>query len=350
MNQEFLDEIVEQPDALRRCIDRFPGTDKDLHALQHALTDGGYDRVVLTGMGSSYYGFYPLLLTLNARLDLPVFLWDASELIHYAADIITENTLLIAMSQSGESAETVRVTQLSQQPKMRVSVTNLADNSLSNWADIALHTHAGTEATVSTKTYTTSLAVLHLMSRALTGHDIEAAKTELYQLAADMSDLLAKRDTVMKALGDQLGNSHTLTLVGRGHSLTSAQVGALITTESTKVMCLGLSSGQFRHGPLELAREGFNALVFAGDDHTAALNRRLAADIKDYGGNVLVIAPGDAADSSGDVPTLNIPKAPPELLPILEIVPVQLLTFPLAEAHGVDVAVFDHSQKITRSE
>ena len=131
--------------------------------------------------------------------------------------------------------------------------------------------------------------------------------------------------------------------------MASVNTAALITKESSKVFTEGLSCGAFRHGPLELVREGFNAVIFTGNDHTRALNETLAIEIADKGGKVLVIGVHELA-SSANLSSQKIPDVKSELIPILEMIPVQLLTIPLAKAKGFEPATFEHASKITARE
>ncbi|MEM7344628.1 MAG: SIS domain-containing protein [Chloroflexota bacterium] len=351
MTDRFLAEILEQPEALRRTIKNYPLTQSNLFQLPQTIKAGHYRQILLTGMGSSLHSCYPLLLALNAHLSLPVIMWDASELLHYAPTIIDDQTLLIAVSQSGESAEVKALADLAFQPGLSISVTNGLDNSLARWATINLDTHAGDEASVSTKTYVTTLAVLALLAEQLIEGDIPATQDKLYQAASDMDGFLANWESTLDKMAEFLGKCDNLAYIGRGTSVATARTSALITEESSKVFCMGLSAGQFRHGPLELARSGFKAVIFAGNDTTRSLNERLATDIATYGGQSLVVTP--YATTTKALPNmLEIPisMAKPAILPILEIVPTELLTIRLAQANGFEPATFDHATKVTTEE
>jgi glucosamine--fructose-6-phosphate aminotransferase (isomerizing) len=349
MTSPFLAEILEQPEALRRSVNHYPAGHDGLNKLAQTIQTGRQDRVILTGMGSSLYSCYPLWLSLNTQTALPATMWDASELIHFAPNILTPQTVLIAVSQSGESVELRELIRLANRPGISIAITNGTDNSLARWADLTLDTHAGDEAAVSTKTYLTTLAVLHLLGTQLSGQRVESTKDALNRVAADLSDFLSDWESKLEAMTNFLGTCESLAYMGRGPSLASVMTGALITEESSKVFCMGLSAGQFRHGPLELARPGLKAVMFAGSGPASLLNRRLAQEIGRCGGKCLLITPA-SAEASPNLFELTIPKAVPGLLPILEIVPVQLLTIRLAQLRGFEPAAFDHATKVTHSE
>lgn len=350
MNSDYLGAILEQPDALHRAVDRYPSNDPDVVRLARNVRSNGYDRVILTGMGSSFYGFYPLWLWLNQR-GIPATMWEASELIHYAPQVISERTLLICTSQSGESAEIRRLTLMGNRPGICVSVTNGTENTLARWSDLPLNTWAGPEASVSNKTYVTALAVLHLLGCQVTGEDVAGAQDKLHRVGSALAGFLGNWESDQGEMAGFLETCETLVFVARGPSVASAMTGALITAEASKVVCAGMSSAQFRHGPLELVREGFKAVVFAGNDDASALNERLAREIGAYGGRVLLVTPAPKAGvMPAGVVQLPIPRADSAILPVLEIVPVQLLTIPLARARGYVPAVFQYGGKVTTEE
>ncbi len=113
MTASYLDEILEQP-AMLQALARGPGKDtaEDLQELASRLRDGDFDRVILTGMGGSLHGSYPLYLQLSQSLSVPVCLIDSSELVQQIPDMISRRSLMIAVSQSGESGEIVELTKL----------------------------------------------------------------------------------------------------------------------------------------------------------------------------------------------------------------------------------------------
>ena len=342
MTSGFLNEILEQPQALERVAAAY------ITHTQAAL--GDFDRVILTGMGSSLHACYPLYLTINRLGRIPAQLWDASELVHFGVEAIGERTLLVAVSQSGESAEIVELTRLGRRPALAIAVSNGRDNTLATWADMTLDILAGPEATVATKTYTTSLATLALLGAELTGGDIETARAQVLQAAAGLSQQLAHPEKDIADLAAFMRRCEKMAFMGRGPSLASARTAALITAESSKVHGLGLSSAQFRHGPLELVRPGFKAVVFAGSGPVAQLNQTLAATIAELGGSCLSIGPNPHSIARPNLMAWPIPFAPTDLLPIHEIVPAQLLTIALAQAKGIVPATFTHATKITREQ
>ncbi len=343
LTNPFLREIREQPQVIAACAANFTGDGLD--ELRRELQTGAFDRVVMTGMGSSLYSCHPLLLTLSAELDLPCTVWDASELVSFGMHQLTGRTLFIAVSQSGESGELQHIARL-QRPARVVSVTNGSDNTLARWADISLCTQAGAEKAVSAKTYTGGLAFLHLLGLHLTGGDVDAGRTALSRLAGDVEGLLARFEQELPRLPADPTTLGFLAFIGRGPSLASALTGSLITQEATKMPCAGYSGGGFRHGPLELARPGFNAVIFDGSGTAQTQSRTMAAQLAGIGASVTLITTAPPADRDG-ISHWAIPATAPALLPIAEIIPVQLMTVWLAQSRGYDPSEFEHGSKVT---
>ena len=148
------------------------------------------------------------------------------------------------------------------------------------------------------------------------------------------------------AAGDAVGRPERLFDLGRGPSSANVFAGALTTKESTKFTVEGMSAGQFRHGPLELADADLSVVILAGDTPTLELNRRLAVDLQGYGVHVTWI--GDEAIEG--VPSVKHPAASGVGLPIVEMLPIQLLTLHIAAVNGVEAGEFRHSGKITATE
>jgi glutamine---fructose-6-phosphate transaminase (isomerizing) len=349
MTASYLDEILEQP-AMLQALARGLGKDTidDLHELASRLRDGDFDRVLLTGMGGSLHGSYPLYLQLSQSLSIPVCLIDTSELVQQMPDMISSRSLMVAVSQSGESGEIVELTKLPGiRPAAVVSVTNQPINSLANWADIRLASMAGPEMTVSSKSYTGGLACLHLLGAALRGGASPACK-ELAQAAVACGRMLKDWQPGISCVTQFLDAQNPLMYVGRGKSLGSAQTAALLTQEAAKLHCTALSGGQFRHGPLELVRPEFQMVIFLGDLKTRDIDMALIAKITSLGGKVVAVAP--AASAPAEAAGLNVftyPDVALPLNPLMEAIFIQLLQIPLAEARGFIAGSFLNATKVT---
>ena len=131
-------------------------------------------------------------------------------------------------------------------------------------------------------------------------------------------------------------------ITGRGDSLAAANTGGLILKESTRQPAEGMSTAAFRHGPMEMAGENTLVVVFEGDESVAALNRRLVADITNAGGRAALVTPLEPIAE-----VFRLPKVPDAVRPILEILPVQMLSLALASRGGFEAGCFVRASKIT---
>ena len=348
MSQSYLDEIAEQPAAIRRLSGLLaPELVSQADHLRKAIEAGAIRHIILTGMGGSLYSAYGSWLRLSQSLAVPVSLWDTSELIQQAPAVLRAGTMVIAISQSGESVELRRMTEIDHESKVRVSITNTVENSLSRWASLSLATEVGVEQTVSTKTYTAGLVALYVLEGLLTGRS-ERLKAEIENLADAVAALIPRLSPEVEAILDFVGHDAPITFIGRGASYSSAMMAALVTAEAAKAPTQALSGGQFRHGPLELVRAGFRSVLFMGDRATRGMNIKTVADIEAFGGRCLVVEPEDAMTTpSAGIRTLRLPRVTEALLPVVEILPIQLLMVPMATARGFKPAQFLNGSKVT---
>lgn len=177
----------------------------------------------------------------------------------------------------------------------------------------------------------------------------ETIANELRGAISAIESFLESWEENVDRLVEFLGVTESVFILGRGPSMASAMTGSLILKESAKVHAEGMSSGQFRHGPLELASPGFAAIVFASSGQTKALNLRLARDIAEFGGKVVLIGEGEDTHPKG-ILTLPLPALKELYAPLTEIVPVQLLARRLAIEKGLKPGEFERAKKVTRHE
>ena len=338
----YLCDILAQPDALRETLAGLASS-AVLDGVAAQLQAGGFERIVLTGMGGSYWALQPLHLDLLQRGRASLLL-ETSELVHYLPSLLDRQTLVIAVSQSGRSAEILRMMEVKQPDCFTLAVTNTPGSPLALRADAVVSTRAGAEFTVSCKTYVTALMALKWLADLLAGRGLSQSRDELEQAApAAEAYLRAWRDHIHTAFAELTG-VRRLFLLGRGSSLAAAGTGGLITKESAHFSAEGMSAAAFRHGPLEMIDATLYALVFAGDPATAPLNRRLAQDIVRAGGRA-VVAGEDAQPG-----LFRLPKVSAAVRPIVEILPVQMVTLALGALAGREAGRFERATKVTAEE
>ena len=169
MATSYLNDLLDQPTALQATLDslsRMP----PLTTIYNRLKSGKYRRVILTGMGSSYHGLYPLQLRLFA-LPVGVMRLETAELIHYAWQLIDPANLIVAVSQSGQSAEVVQLLELTHDQVDLIGVTNTIGSALAENASLVILTCAGDETSVSCKTYISALVALTWLGDQLLGEE-----------------------------------------------------------------------------------------------------------------------------------------------------------------------------------
>jgi glucosamine--fructose-6-phosphate aminotransferase (isomerizing) len=349
LENPYVQDILSQPDSLREALGKFDGA--SLKPLKDALKRSDFERIVLTGMGASLYAAYPAWLTL-ARAGLPALWVDTAELIHHAAELITPRTLYWLFSQSGRSAEIVSALDFERLPRPGALLATVNDlesplakaaagfNNLSALVPV----HAVAEKTVSTRTYVNSLAVSQLAVLALCGWEVSPALEAMADTATVMKKYLESWEARVRQIGELLGYPKRLVLLGRGASLAAVYTGTLVLGEAAKYSAVPFQAGEFRHGPLELATPDLSALVFAGPPETRELNARLLKDLRGYRSAAFWVG----ADSQEW--QIEIPEVPVIGMPLVEILPVQLLSIHLAQQIGVEPGRFFRSGKVTLEE
>jgi glucosamine--fructose-6-phosphate aminotransferase (isomerizing) len=337
----YFSDLMNQPEALRATWEAL----RDSGALEAIRRECGrerFERVVLTGMGGSFFGLHPLAMELAASGWTPMML-ETSELIHYYPELLRASTLVVAVSQSGKSAETLRLLEMNGRRAKVIGVSNWADNSLAREADYAVMTGAGEEYTVSCKTYVATQMALRMLGAVLSGGDAEARLREMERAAEVFRGYLGDWKKHVDELIGTLSGVGDLFLVGRGESLAAAQAGALTIKESTHFHAEGMSSAAFRHGPFEMLKEGVFVGVFAGDAKTRELNERLVKDVSGTAARAVLFA----EDAEG---VFRLPTVADALRPMVEILPVQMMTLALASLAGREAGKFERATKVTAVE
>ena len=339
----YFRDIIDQPHALAQTHRRLEAT-AELEAVARRLRDGDLGRVVLTGMGSSHLGLVPLHLRLVEAGLAPVSV-ESSELLHYQRRLLTAGTLLVLVSQSGRSAEIVRLLEtIRGRGVVTIGLTNTADSPLAREATAAVLTHAGEEASVSCKTYVAAQMALAWLGEVLAGGDREAALAALGEAIPGTAAYLASWRSHVEWLAEWLDGTRAVFYAGRGPSLAAACSAGLITKESTHCPSEGMSSAAFRHGPMEMLDAAVFLLVFAGHARTRGLNEALVAEVRAAGARAFL-----AADDAEE-PALHLPAVAELARPVVELLPVEMITLAMAALAGREAGRFERATKVTAME
>lgn len=341
----YVRDILSQPEALHTALQGYPRM--ALRPLAKALAAGSYDRVLITGMGASLNAAYPTLLELSS-LPVAVQWVETAELAHFARSQVTRKTLLWIVSQSGRSAEIIRLLENCREhpPATLIAVTNDPASPLAAAADALLPLNAGAEYTVSTRTYLNTLAVMALAGSQLLAQPLQPV-IDAFSAAADAAaGYLEHLDEHLEIFTPLAASLRTFFLLGRGASLAAVYNGALVLKEAAKFPALGISAAQFRHGPFELVDGILTAAMFAGDPGARRLNLTLATDILRHGGRVFWI---DSQPAPG-LPMWWIPPSAAVARPVLESLPIQVLSIALAQVRSYVPGEFRHLGKVVLEE
>jgi glutamine---fructose-6-phosphate transaminase (isomerizing) len=222
-----------------------------------------------------------------------------------------------------------------------IGVTNTADSPLAQRAQVVLPLQAGVEFSVSCKTYVNTLAALALLSELLKTADPQRTRMEMLPVPEMIHAYQAEWQSHVSEAQEFLAGSRYLVLVGRGTSLAAAGTGGLTIKESAHFPTEGMSSAAFRHGPLEMASAGLFVLVFSGMGAGRRLNQKLVEDVSAAGGKSALVG---ASENPG---VFSLPQAAVPALPLLEILPVQMVSLALAGLNGREAGVFSQCSKVT---
>ncbi len=342
----YIQDILSQADALQDALARFDDT--PFNPIAHSIQRGDFDRIILTGMGASFYAAYPVWLRL-IQAGIPAYWLDAAELLHHAQALLSEKSLLWVFSQSGRSAEIIALLDLYKPDRITLlaTVNDLSSPLAKAAGHLIIPLWAQPEQSVSTRTYLNTLALSQLAALVFTSGEVQVGIQQLRATITAISNYLADWTLHLQEIRARVRLTRNLVLLGRGYSLAAVYTGALILGEAAKVGAIGLQAGEFRHGPLELADSELTALLFAGPPETQPLMARLHHDLLQAEANSIWIAPPTA---DAPKPHIPMPDATGIGAPLAEILPIQLLTLHLANELGVEAGKFRHIGKVTLSE
>ncbi|MDU0206350.1 SIS domain-containing protein [Paenibacillus sp. MAH-36] len=340
-------DVASQPESIRSAL-RSMTADMSSDEWRDWET-GKWKKVVFAGMGSSHFVCHGAVIYLNERgIDAQVL--SASQLLHYERGLLRDDTLLVLVSQSGESAEIVRLLELLPPSFDIVAITNEPTSRLAAGAQRTLQLYVEQEASVTTRTYVASFVAVHLLARRLEGSlDLLAFEREI-EGAADKMALILKESDMHAKLDAFLTAPAYVCLIGRGHALSTVRAGALFIREVAKFPALDFEAAEFRHGPMEMVDEQFAAIVLAPTGVTGVLNRKLAWDIVERGGKVVLVTNEPCDDVHPQMLVINLPNVDECLSPLLDVIPVQRVANLLAEQRQLEVGTFRWSSKVTNTE
>lgn len=348
---EFTKEILEQPTALRNTLEYFKNGDgaEAINNFVNIWAEGCYNQLVFTGMGSSFFAPNAVMGMLNNSGILANNL-NAGELLHYYYSHLTSETLLTCVSQSGESYEVVKLLENLDQNFNCIAVTNDAESTLARKATVPLLTLAGNEQMTSTKTFVSTLLALHIQVAALVKKWNVKRADEINATIEEVEKVIESRSDWLPELMSFLGKPSFIQVIGRGPSFSSVQQTALMIMEATRKPASAMLGGEFRHGPMEMVKRGFRAILFAPMGSTFEQGVKMARDIAGFGGKVLILTNSKLKLKEKNILSIHVGGSNEYLFPVPAIVPAQFAVSEWAKESGKEPGSFVRGAKVTRVE
>ena len=344
----MLKEIHEQPQAIRDTVKHRLQQDGtvslgDVAWTKELLQD--IHKIYIVACGTAYNAGRVGKVALERLTGIPVETDLASE-FRYRDPFVNEHTLLILVSQSGETADTLAALREGKRKGARIfSVTNVIGSSIARESDDVFYTWAGPEiAVASTKAYTTQLVAFYLiaMNMALLLGKMERSEydsllTEILALS-DKIELMLKKESDIKQIADSIKDKNAVFYLGRNMDYNSALEGALKLKEISYIFTEAFAAGELKHGTIALIEEGTPVITIA--TQTALLDKTFSnmQEVKARGAHLIAFTRESATTicNEADV-TVTIPECPDLLMPVISIVPAQLLAYYTSVLKGNDV-------------
>ena len=324
----MLKEILEQPQALLRTIRQ-----DDSFVREVVLDILRARQVVITACGTSRHaslvGRYLFSKVAGKFCDVVM----ASE-FGYFADSVDKHTLVIAVSQSGETADVLEGVRLAKEAGARVvSIVNRPTCQLADESDHVIRLNCGAEIGVAaTKSFVSQLAVFYLFAFAMANR-LEEGRADVEAASGQLSELLWTTNHSLEELAFRLKDSEHFYYIGRGTNFATAMEGALKMKEISYIHAEGMPAGELKHGTLALIEKGTPVLAICPDDDTYLDTRGNVMEAKARGARIIGVS--DRESGAYD-DWIRIPAVPPLLYPLMSVVPLQLLAYHMAVIRGCD--------------
>ena len=348
----MLKEIAEQPKAVADALRGRMTSDNRIKLDETALDDDtlrSVSKVVVIACGTAAHAGLVAKYAIEHWTHLPVDVELASE-FRYRDPIVGPDSLVIAISQSGETMDTLMALRHAKEQGARtLAICNTVGSTIPREADAVLYTYAGPEiAVASTKAFLTQIIAAYLVGlylaqarSSMTTDEIHAVLTQLDDMPAEI-DLVLDTTEAVKALARELVNSTSVLFLGRHVGYPVALEGALKLKELAYMHAEGFAAGELKHGPIALIEDGVPVFVVVPSPiGRPVLHDKIVSNIQEVrarGARVIAIAEeGDESITSVADDIIRIPAVPPLMQPLVATVPLQVFACALATAKGHDV-------------
>ncbi|GAA0206637.1 glutamine--fructose-6-phosphate transaminase (isomerizing) [Selenomonas dianae] len=345
----MLKEINEQPKAVRDTMSQRITADKKAISFEELAWDADYlnsfNKIYIVACGTAYHaglvGKYYIEKLARVLVEVDV----ASE-FRYRDPIVDEHTLLIVVSQSGETSDTLAALKESKRRGAKtLAITNVVGSSVAREADQVVYTWAGPEiAVASTKAYTTQLVLFFMLAlymaeikQSITAERTAQLVAQLHEIPAQVSEILSDVDPI-KTFAKQYGFNEDVFYIGRGLDYAVSLEGALKLKEISYIHAEAYAAGELKHGTLALIVEGVPVIALATQRN---VYEKTLSNIKEVKARDAVVI-GIAADGDTELKkyvdhVMHVPATDEFIMPILSVIPLQLLAYYAAITRGCDV-------------
>ncbi|WFD10085.1 glutamine--fructose-6-phosphate transaminase (isomerizing) [Tepidibacter hydrothermalis] len=344
----MIKEINEQPNGIKETLNRRLDENGDIKLDDIKLTKAELDninKVYIVACGTAYYAGLVGKHAIEKFAKIPVETDIASE-FRYRDAFVDENTLLIVVSQSGETADTLAALKEAKSKGARIlAITNVVGSSVSREADDVFYTWAGPEiAVASTKAYTTQLVSLYMIALdfaikkgTITKEQYKTMISKLGETSDKVQEIIDNSDDIEK-IAEEIKDSKDAFYLGRGLDYCLAMEGALKLKEISYIHAEAFPAGELKHGPIALIEEGTPVISIATQD---VLFEKMVSNMKEVkarGAYVIALAKeGNKEVEKAADRVIYIPEVDDVLSSILTVVPLQILSYHVATKRGCDV-------------
>ena len=349
----FMDkEIHEQPaavaDTLRGRVDGAGAIVLDEMRIEPTILRS-IDKIIVVACGTAAYAGHVAKYAIEHWCRIPVEIELAHE-FRYRDPIVSEKTLTVAISQSGETMDTIQAVRHAREQGSKVlAIVNTYGSTIAREADAVLYTHAGPEVAVaSTKAFLAQITACYLLGlylAQLRGNkwpdEVADYLDKLGRMPAKIQRLIDGQEQAVRALGAELSDRASFLFLGRHVGYPVALEGALKLKELAYVHAEGFAAGELKHGPIALVEDGLPVFIIVPTPRRPVLHDKVISNIQEVrarGARAIVIAEeGDAAVDAFADDVIRVPATPTLMWPLLTVVPLQIFAAALADAKGLDI-------------
>ncbi|MBU6144607.1 MAG: glutamine--fructose-6-phosphate transaminase (isomerizing) [Acidobacteria bacterium] len=345
-------EIADQPQSVGDTMMGRLSSDGTVHLEELAPLSqklGQIDRIIMVACGTAAYAAEVGKYAIESWARIPVSV-ELSHEFRYRDPILTPNTLVVAVSQSGETMDTLMATRYAKESgAMVLTICNTQGATLAREADAVLYTHAGPEVAVaSTKAFTAQIVSMYLLALHLAKGRNTRSLSDLQEIGRDLLRLPAQIAQVLedsagiRELAKSFKDAKTVLFLGRNVGFPIALEGALKLKELAYIHSEGFAAGELKHGPIALIEAGQPVIVIVPSPNDPdSLNAKVISNIQEVkarGAMVIAIAEeGDTEAQKYAAEVFYVPVAQQLLIPVLSVIPLQIFAMELSSAKGLDV-------------